>query len=206
VARYDDEFEVRAFGDNLTKWGTPVVLIETGPYPGDDADRDLVKLNVVAILAALDSLASGAVQGADAALYESLPVNESNLYTVIVKGASIAAGTGIATFTGDIALASTRVVRAGANGEREAFQALRVDDVGDMRVFSALETVDASGLIAVNNQGWKEGDTVKVADWNSFKTDRPLAVGSDADIALLRPASPGSYTVTRIIRAERKLQ
>ena len=31
VARYDDEFEVRAFGDNVTKWGTPVVLIETGP-------------------------------------------------------------------------------------------------------------------------------------------------------------------------------
>ena len=34
IARYDDEFEVRAFGDNLTKWGTSVVLIETGPYPG----------------------------------------------------------------------------------------------------------------------------------------------------------------------------
>ena len=33
IARYDDEFEVRAFGDNLTKWGTSVVLIETGPWP-----------------------------------------------------------------------------------------------------------------------------------------------------------------------------
>ena len=33
IGRYDDEFEVRAFGDNLTKWGTPVVLIETGPWP-----------------------------------------------------------------------------------------------------------------------------------------------------------------------------
>ena len=30
IGRYDDEFEVRAFGDNLTLWGTPVVLIETG--------------------------------------------------------------------------------------------------------------------------------------------------------------------------------
>ena len=33
IGRYDDEFEVRAFGDNLTLWGTPVVLIETGPWP-----------------------------------------------------------------------------------------------------------------------------------------------------------------------------
>src|SRR5436190_19313627 len=33
IGRYDDEFEVRAFGDNLTLWGTPVVLIETGPFP-----------------------------------------------------------------------------------------------------------------------------------------------------------------------------
>ena len=33
IGRYDDEFELRAFGDNLTLWGTPVVLIETGPWP-----------------------------------------------------------------------------------------------------------------------------------------------------------------------------
>jgi len=206
VARYDDEFEVRAFGDNVTKWGTPVILIETGPYAGEDADRELVKLNVVAILTALDSLATGAVQAADAALYESLPINDSNLYTVIVKGASIVAGTGIPPFTGDIALGSSRVVRTDTKGTREAFQALRVDDLGDMRVFSALETVDAAGLFAVTNQGWKEGDTVQVADWKSLKSDTPLAVGSTADIALLRPAAAGGYTVTRIIRTERKLQ
>jgi len=79
VARYDEDFEGRAFGDNLTKWGTPVVLIETGPYAGDNADRELVRLNVVAILTALDALATGAVNDADASLYATLPVNKSNL-------------------------------------------------------------------------------------------------------------------------------
>jgi hypothetical protein len=206
VARYDDEFEVRAFGDNITKWGTPVVLIETGPYAGDNADRELIKLNVAAILTALDALATGAVQGADAKLYESLPINDSNLFTVIVKNASIVPGTGVAPFTGDIALGSTRVVRKDAKGAREAVQALRVEDLGDMRVFSALEAVDATGLFAVNSQGWKDGETVRVADWKTFTTDRPLAVGSNADIALLRPSGPGTYIVTRIIHAERLLQ
>jgi Zinc carboxypeptidase len=206
VARYDDEFEVRAFGDNVTKWGTPVVLIETGPYAGPAADQALIKLNVVAILTALDALATGAAQAADARLYESLPMNESNLYTVVIRHASIVPGTGVAPFTGDLALGSTRLVTpADARGVRQAIQALRVDDLGDMRVFSALDDVDATGLFAVTNQGWKEGDTVPIADWTRFTSARPLAVGSAADIALLRPDAAGRYTVVRIVRTERLL-
>src|SRR5262249_183934 len=30
IGKYDDAFEVRAFGDNIAKWGTGVVLIESG--------------------------------------------------------------------------------------------------------------------------------------------------------------------------------
>ena len=59
IGRYDDEFEVRAFGDNMTLWGTPVVLIETGPLPSAEPDPPLVRLNFVAILSALDALATG---------------------------------------------------------------------------------------------------------------------------------------------------
>lgn len=206
VARYDDEFEVRAFGDNVTKWGTPVVLIESGPYPADAADRDLIELNVVAILTSLDALATGAADAADAGLYASLPINESNIFTVIVKNASIVVGTGVAPFTGDLALGSSRVVKPpDASGVRRAVQALRVEDLGDMRVYAALDTVDATGLFAVTNQGWKEGETVKVADWKAFKSDKPLAVGSTSDIALAREAGPGTYTVVRVIRTERLL-
>lgn len=206
VARYDDEFEVRAFGDNVTKWGTPVVLIETGPYAGEAADRELIKLNVVAILTALDALATGAADAADAGLYASLPMNESNLFTLIVKNASVVVGSGVAPFTGDIALGSTRVVRqTDPKGTRQAIQALRVEDLGDMRVFAALETVDATGLFAVMNQGWKEGDTARVDDWRTFRSDRPLAIGATGDIALLRETAPGTYTVARIVRTERRL-
>ena len=64
IGRYDDEFEVRAFGDNITKWGTGVVLIETGPWPGPEPDRTLVQLNFVALVTALDALASGRVVAA----------------------------------------------------------------------------------------------------------------------------------------------
>ena len=40
LGRYDDEYKVRAFGDNVTLWGTPVLLIETGPVGGADRPRD----------------------------------------------------------------------------------------------------------------------------------------------------------------------
>ena len=69
IGRYDDEFEVRAFGDNVTKWGTPVVLIETGPYPSREPDEPLVRLNFVALLSALDALATGRVRDADPRRY-----------------------------------------------------------------------------------------------------------------------------------------
>ena len=39
IARYDEDWSPRAFGDNLTAWGTPVVLIESGGLaPGRPLD------------------------------------------------------------------------------------------------------------------------------------------------------------------------
>jgi len=66
-------------------------------------------------------------------------------------------GTGIEPFTGDIALSSSRVVKQDAAGGRQAVQALRIEDLGDMRVFDALEAVDATGLFAVTTRAGRTG-------------------------------------------------
>ena len=203
VARYDDEFEVRAFGDNITKWGTPVVLIETGPLAGERADQELVRLNFVAILSALDAVASGRVKDVDPSAYESLPINESGLFTVLVKGATIATGTGIATFLGDVGLNSSRAVReADPRGPRRAVQSLRIEDLGDLRVYAGLETIEAAGLVLAPSQGWKAGETVSVPDWTAFRSERAIAPGSALDLALLREAGKGTYRVERVIPSE----
>ena len=52
---------------------------------------------------------------------------------------------------------------AGAT-ERQAVQAFRVADLGDMRVFAALEPVDATGLFAVASRDWKVGETVEIPE------------------------------------------
>jgi hypothetical protein len=71
IARYGDEYTATAFGDNFTAWGTPVILIETGALHGKD-EMFLVKLNFVAFLTALESLASGSEKQESPLPYQSL--------------------------------------------------------------------------------------------------------------------------------------
>ena len=50
VARYDMDYTARAFGDSMTRWGTPTLLIESGGFFGPDEANTLVRLNFVALL------------------------------------------------------------------------------------------------------------------------------------------------------------
>ena len=205
IGRYDDEFEVRAFGDNITLWGTPVVLIETGPATGPAPDATLVRLNFVAILSALDALATGRVNDADPARYDSLPLNDSDMFYILVKGGSILPGTGVAPFTGDIGITATRKVRVAA-GERLLTRALVIDDLGDLRVFSGLEEIDAQGLTVVplDDETLSPGGQITLPAEVAPKAQRrTILPGQPAALAILRPSGvPGRFTVVRVIRAD----
>ena len=203
IGRYDDQFEVRAFGDNVTLWGTPVVLIETGGFAARPPDPAIVRLNFVAILSALDALATGRVHEAEPARYESLPENDDRLFYTLIKGASIVTGTGVPPFTGDIGIVANRRVRV-ENGERRIVMLMNVDDLGDLRVFNGLDEIDAAGMLAVPlvDPKMTEGTEVKIRP-ETIRSEQPIAVGRPAALALLKPTSTaGSYTVVRIIRSD----
>ncbi len=203
LGRYDDEFEIRAFGDNVTLWGTPVVLIETGAFPAREPDPALVRLNFVGIVTALDALATGRVHAADPQRYESLPENESRIFHTLIRHASIVTGSGVAPFNGDIGITASRQVRT-VEGRRRLTTSLNIDDLGDLRVFGGLEEIDATGMVAIPLGGSmaSEGALVKLAP-ESVRSPRPIAVGQPAAIALLRPTSTGgTYTVVRILRGD----
>ena len=201
IGRYDDQFEVRAFGDNLTLWGTPVVLIETGPHASADPDPPLVRLNFVAILSALDALATGRVDRADVSRYESLPLNESRLLHVLVKNATVIAGTGVPPFVADIGIAATRRVRI-AHGRRDMQLTTGIDDIGDLRTLGALRTIDATGMTVtpLTDDALEPGRIVDLPEWKAA-TANPVAVGQPARLALLRPAAePGKYRVELVLK------
>ncbi|WP_223756976.1 M14 metallopeptidase family protein [Myxococcus sp. RHSTA-1-4] len=198
VGRYDDSFEVRAFGDNMTRWGTPSVLIETGAWPSRTPDEPLVRLNFVALATALDALATGRAEQADVARYETIPENNSSgLVHLLLKDVGLF-GAGGRPFTADVGIAVTREVR------RQGTQLIldhvgKVEELGDLRVLGAIETVEGAGLFAVPLAGRtvKEGDTVRLDKPGA----QPVEPGQLAELMLLKPLEQASsYRVEHVIR------
>jgi hypothetical protein len=198
LGRYDDSFEVRAFGDNITLWGTPVVLIETGPWPSQEPDPPLIRLNFIAIISALDALATGGVHNADPKRYESLPMNESGLLYALVRNATVINGAGIEPYIADIGISGNRRVRTVA-GTREMQVVTNISDMGDLRTSGAMRVIDASGMTAVPDTGYEVDGLVDLPDWKQ-KGEATIGTGQPARIALLRPVEGGKYRVEVVLR------
>lgn len=201
IGRYDDEFEVRAFGDNITLWGTPVVLIETGPWPSETPDPALVRLNFIALVSALDALATGQVEHADPRRYETLPMNESRAFYVLVKNATVINGSGVPPFTADIGIGANRRVRT-VDGRRELHTTMGIEDLGDLRTLGALRTIDATGMTVIPaiDDELQEGQMVELPEWKA-RAENTIAVGQPARLAILKPAAePGKYVVEVVFR------
>ncbi len=200
IGKYDEDFETRAFGDNLTLWGTPVVLIETGGYPSSEPDPLLVRMNFIAIVSALDALATGSVDKADAGRYESLPKNESKEFYVLVKNATVLSGTGVPPFTADIGINVRRTVRT-VDGRRTLQMQGTINDLGDLRTSGGLRVIDATGLIAAPlwDTSLKEEQEVDLPNWNSTPSPRVIAPMQPGEIVLMRPVGDPSRPASRYV-------
>lgn len=199
IGKYEEAFEARAFGDNLTKWGTPVLLIETGPYPEVNPDPALVRLNFVALVRALGALADGSVEQADPARYDALPVNESlNLHTVI-RNVRIVQGTGLAAFVGDVGINATRRVRVDGS-KRQLIESYQIDDIGDLRAAGRLFDVDGTGkVLAPSVPGAIVGQEIKLPEWTKDRPSSTLVLnGYQAQLMLLQSQPNGAYIVERL--------
>ena len=66
----------------------------------------------------------------------------------------------------------------------------RIADLGDLRVFGALEDIDATGLTATPafDDAAREGDLLRMPDWSAWK-GATIAVGQPGALFLLAPAS-----------------
>jgi zinc carboxypeptidase len=200
VGRYDDSFEVRAFGDNLTRWGTPVLLIETGPWPELNPDPSLVRLNFVALVRALSSLADGSVTGADPARYDSLPENESLGFYYLIKNVSIVVASGVAPFTGDVGISASRRVRV-VQGQRRLMLMSSIGDLGDLRTFTGLFEIDGTGkLLAPLVPAAELGAVVSLESVSG--TIQP---GTPADLMFLTQDGK-NFRVERIFRSQEEIK
>ncbi len=135
IAKYDDTFNPRAFGDLMQTWGASTVLIESGALAGDPQKQQLRTLHTAAILGALDVIATRAYQKQDPEAYESLPYNAGGASDVLVHGGTIVMP-GFGGVRADIAINfDDSVARTGG----------RISEVGDLQTAIAIDTVDATG-------------------------------------------------------------
>ena len=143
VARYDYTFEPRAFGDNIQKWGTSTVLVESGGWPNDRDKMFIRKLNAVGLLTSLYAIAMGAYQEAQQESYEQLPFNGKNLYDIIFRNVQLRTGNEQPPVLVDIG-ANLEEEQNGVSGQIQL--KARVVDIGDLSTVGSFVEHDCTGL------------------------------------------------------------
>ena len=138
IARYDDEFSARSFGDQIAKSGISTILIESGHYPNDELRQVARTMNVFTLLSALKAICEPnywcSEEGSTEleALYWQIPENrEYKLCDLLIKQVSFADG----SYTADIA------IRKNSRFEKHYM----VADLGDLHEQYGLSSFDAAG-------------------------------------------------------------
>jgi hypothetical protein len=142
VGRYNDDFEPRAFGDNIQKWGTSAILIESGGYPDDIEKQEIRKLNYVSILSAIYAIGSGSYKQVPLEDYHGIPNNNRMLFDLKIEGVTYPLN-GI-NYTVDIGVFKLEL---NYNNSRDFWNVGQIVDFGDLSTYYAYETVRGEGLV-----------------------------------------------------------
>jgi hypothetical protein len=136
LAKWDDTFEPRAFGDNIQKWGTSTVLVESGGWKGDPNKFFIRKLNCVGLLVTLYAIATGETEHADTTMYENIPFNTKLGCDHIIRNAVVRMNPQTGPIKVDIGINyDVRVNPVSRQLEDYA----TIIELGDLRTLTALE-------------------------------------------------------------------
>lgn len=183
VAKYDDSFNPRAFGDLTQQWGTSAILVESGALPDDPEKQRLRAINFALLLGALDAIAARAYETADPSVYDSLPYNAGGASDLLIMGGRLALP-GRSPMTADIAINfDNPVARTGG----------RIREVGDLGGAVGVDTLDAAGLFL----------HLDPAALTAGPDGARLKIGAPAAITVRRGERPDSELVLRVDAAQR---
>ena len=139
VAKYNDDFEPRAFGDNIQKWGTSTILIESGGFPDDPEKQEIRKLNFIAILSALFSISNQDYKTLDIDDYKKIPENDSKLFDLKLTGLQYELlGE---TYILDLGIKNLEI----SNGKNDFYYRGQIADQGDLSTNHGYKAMDLTG-------------------------------------------------------------
>ncbi|MCX2719595.1 M14 family metallopeptidase [Lentiprolixibacter aurantiacus] len=151
VGRYSDEFEPRAFGDNIQKWGTSTILIESGGYPSDREKQEIRKLNYVSIISALYTIAKGNYKDIPLEDYEKIPENDRKLFDLKIENVTY-------PLLGNDYIMDIGIHRLEVDleGHDDFWYSSRIIDQGDLSTYYGYETFDGEGYTIVPGKVYPE--------------------------------------------------
>ncbi len=142
IGRYYDDFMPNSFGDNMMLWGTSTILVESGGYRNDPDKQHVRKMNYLALLSALYSIANNSFKNVEYKNYFNLPVNaKEKLFDLLIKGVNITRHN--KNYTVDIGIRREEVFNKTDN---LLITTGRISQVGDLSLYSGYEALDGKNL------------------------------------------------------------
>jgi len=164
IAKYNDDFEPRAFGDNFIKWGTSSVLIESGGWKNDLEKQFIRKLNYIALLTGFHSIANGTYKTASVKQYNKIPNNDNLLFDALLRNLTYKSKN--KKYKVDVGI--NRHERITTDFSEDYFEST-IDDWGDLSVFYGYDDFDLNGyevriskVFDLKNKDLKNIDTDKL--------------------------------------------
>lgn len=149
VARYNDGYCARSFGDNIAAKNVSTILIESGAAKDDDKRQIARKMNVVAIISALEYLMPAAVLAPNVKAnkeYKSSPKVTISDYFAIPENVS---DTLSSLVIRNLTFAGVHPYMAGLSVKQTArySNVFIIDFIGDLHNQAGLTEFDAQGLV-----------------------------------------------------------
>lgn len=141
LGRWNDDHEPRAFGDNIAKWGSSLILIESGGYKEDTEKQFIRKLNFVAILTGLQAISEQSYTKFELKTYEAIPNNDRYLFDLLIRNAEFVQNG--KTIIKDIGI---NLSEKNINNATDFVVSSVIEDLGDLSTFWGLKEIDAKGL------------------------------------------------------------
>src|SRR6056300_33281 len=142
TGRYNDDFEPRAFGDNIQKWGTKLILIETGGFKNDPEKQLGRKLNFVLIGSALEAIQKGLHKAIAVEQYSQIPSNDRNLFDLKIE--KVQKKVNGSYYTVDLGYYIEKS-DDDSNKNKVVYQ-VTLEDQGDLSTYAGYKSFNAEGL------------------------------------------------------------
>ena len=169
IARYNDDYEPRAFGDNFTNMGISSILIESGFLKGDENKNEIRKLNFTALISAFQNISDKNYEQVDYQKYFEIPENESLLFDLLLRNLSLKHGE--QKFKIDIGIKREKCFDSSTN---EFYFDGKIDQLGDLSNYFGIDERNMDGMevaLPKISESKFDFDEMEKADINLFHAE-----------------------------------